>query len=341
MMAAPRKILLRPRALPRCRKLCGNQSPECAGAYWRYVFQKNRRRECMQKESIGIIGLGRMGKAMAERLSSEGFIVTGWTRRGIGADEASSLNIRAAATITELAAASDIIITSLMDDASVSQMLTALCNEPLEKRLIVETSTVSPETLRGHMAAIAASGASALDAPISGGPSQVRAGAIGMYIGGTDADYQRFRPVAEVLSNRIVHVGPLGHGVAAKLVNNMMLMGFWQTLKEALTLGRTVGLSGETILSILEGSPAATPSFKARLPVIRGENKAVGFAMSGVVKDARVIVTLAEQVGVPIPAITASLASFAEAEGWGYGDADLATMVRLVAEDITPPGRLT
>ncbi len=58
-----------------------------------------------------------------------------------------------------------------------------------------------------------------------------------MYIGGSEADVQRFRPVAEVLSNRIVHVGPLGHGAAAKLVNNMMLMGFWQTLKEALTWG--------------------------------------------------------------------------------------------------------
>jgi 3-hydroxyisobutyrate dehydrogenase len=286
----------------------------------------------MQKESIGIIGLGRMGKAMAERLSSEGFSVSGWTRRGISADEASRFNISASATIAELAATSSIIILSLMDDASVSQMLTALCNEPLAGRLIVETSTVSPEALRAHMPAISASGASALDAPISGGPPQVRVGTIGMYIGGSEADCQRFRPVAEVLSNRIVHVGPLGHGAAAKLVNNMMLMGFWQTLKEALTLGRAAGLSGETMLSILEGSPAATPSFKARLPIIRGENEVVGFALSGVVKDARVIVSLAERVGVPVPAVTASLASFAEAEGWGYGDADLATMVRLAAE---------
>lgn len=289
----------------------------------------------MQKEAIGIIGLGRMGKAMAERLSGEGFTVTVWTRRGIGKDEAESLNIRPAATIVELAVASDIIILSLMDDTSVSQMLAALCREPLEGRLLVETSTVSPETLRGHMNAISAAGASAIDAPISGGPPQVRSGTIGMYIGGSETDYQRFSPVARTLSNRVLHVGPLGHGAAAKLVNNMMLLGFWQTLKEALTLGRAAGLSSDTMLAFLEGSPAATPAFKARLPVIRGEDDVVGFALSGVVKDARVVANLADHLRLSLPAIRASLTSFEEADAMGYGDADLATMVRLAAEGKT------
>ena len=292
----------------------------------------------MNRESIGILGLGRMGKAMAERLSAEGIAVTGWTRRGIDAEEAENLKIRPAADLAELVAASDIIILSLMDDASVSEMLTALGRQELGGRLIVETSTVSPETLRAHMPDIIAKGASAIDAPISGGPPQVRSGAIGMYIGGSEADVQRFRPVAEFLSNRIVHVGPLGHGAAAKLVNNMMLMGFWQTLKEALTLGRAAGLSGETMLSFLEGSPAASPAFKSRLPVIRGESDDVGFALSGVVKDARVITGLAEHLGVSLPAISASLASFVEADALGFGDADLATMVRLAAEGKTKDG---
>jgi len=286
----------------------------------------------MQKETIGIIGLGRMGKAMAERLSAEGFSVTGWTRRGIGTDEAASLNIHPAATIGELAAASDIIILSLMDDTSVSQMVAALCQERIEGRLLVETSTVSPETLRSHMTAISEAGASAIDAPISGGPPQVQSGTIGMYIGGRETDYQRFSPVARALSNRVLHVGPLGHGAAAKLVNNMMLLGFWQTLKEALTLGRAAGLSSDTMLAFLEGSPAATPAFKARLPIIRGEDDVVGFALSGVVKDARVIANLADHLRLSLPAIRASLASFEEADALGYGNADLATMVRLAAE---------
>ncbi|MDO1580665.1 NAD-binding protein [Rhizobium oryzicola] len=133
-------------------------------------------------------------------------------------------------------------------------------------------------------------------------------------------------------------MGPLGHGAAAKLVNNMMLMGFWQTLKEALTLGRAAGLSAETMLDLLEGSPAASPAFKSRLPVIRGESDDVGFALSGVVKDARVITGLAEQLGVSLPAITASLASFVEADALGFGDADLATMVRLAAEGQSKEG---
>ncbi len=92
------------------------------------------------------------------------------------------------------------------------------------------------------------------------------------------------------------------------------------------------------MLSFLEGSPAASPAFKSRLPVIRGESDDVGFALSGVVKDARVITGLAEHLRVSLPAISASLASFVEADALGFGDADLATMVRLAAEGKTKDG---
>jgi 3-hydroxyisobutyrate dehydrogenase-like beta-hydroxyacid dehydrogenase len=289
----------------------------------------------MTRERIGIVGLGRMGSAMAERLAGQGFAVSGWTRSGVSDEQAQALGITAAADLAALAAGSDIIILSLMDDASVSAVLSALTQEAIGGRLIVETSSVSPETLKAHVPQIKAAGASAIDAPISGGPGQVRAGQIGLYVGGSDPDYQRFLPVAESVSDRIHHIGPLGHGAAAKLVNNMMLLGLWQTLKEALLLGKAAGLRRETMLAFLEGSPAASPAMKSRLPVIRGDSDTVGFALSGVVKDARVVTTLAHDLGVDLPAMSAALASFESAEAAGYGSADLATMVRIATEGPT------
>jgi 3-hydroxyisobutyrate dehydrogenase-like beta-hydroxyacid dehydrogenase len=283
-------------------------------------------------ERIGIIGLGRMGSAMARRLSSSGFPVTAWSRRLPDADAAREMGITVATDAAALSAASDIVILALLDDQAVSAVLDVLATAPVAGRLIVDTSTVSPQLLRSRAEAFEGLGARLLDSPIAGGPDMLAEGKVGLYIGGREEDYLRFRPVAERLSDRVLHVGGLGDGAAAKLVNNMMLMGLWQTLKEALTLGKKAGLPAFTILDILSGSPAASPALKSRLPVIRGETDKVGFPVSGAVKDARVVRALADQLGMELPAIGAALASFEAAQAAGYGDADLATMVRLAAE---------
>lgn len=284
-------------------------------------------------ERIGIIGLGRMGSAMAQRLALEGFAVSGWTRSGIMRDPAEALGITAQPDIASLAAASDIVILSLMDDAAVSAILSELVTLDLSGKLVVETSTVSPDTLRGFAAPLSAAGATAIDAPIAGGPGMILDGKVGLYIGGDDRDVHRFRPVAEKLSDRILHVGRLGDGAAAKLVNNMMLLGYWQCLKEALQLGRQAGLELETMIGILSGSPAASGAFKARIPVILGETDDVGFSVAGAVKDAHVVQALAEKMKLPVPAMAAALASFEAVIEKGHGEADLATMTRLAAEE--------
>lgn len=286
----------------------------------------------MEKQRIGIVGLGRMGSAMARRLSASGFAVTGWSRRPPEAPVAAEMGIALAPDLAALSQASDILILALIDDRAVNAVLDALAAPTIRSRLVVDTSTVSPDVLRGRAEEFRRLGAGLMDAPVSGGPDMVMAGKVGLYIGGSETDYRRFLPVAEALSDRIHHVGGLGDGAAAKLVNNMMLMGLWQSLKEALMLGKKAGLSADRILDILSGSPAASPAFKSRLPVIRGETEAVGFPVSGAIKDARVVRDLAARLEVSTPAISASLASFEAAAAAGFGQADLATMVRLVAD---------
>lgn len=274
-----------------------------------------------------------MGSVMARRLAASGYQVTGWSRRPPGPQSAEELaGVALAPDPENLAEASDILILCLLDDTAVTAVLDALAAVPLEGRLIVDTSTVSPQLLRDREAGFHALGAYLLDSPIAGGPEMLLEGKVGLYIGGSSKDYQRFLPIAQVLSDRIHHVGRLGDGAAAKLVNNMMLIGLWQSLKEALLLGKKAGLPATTILDILSGSPAASPALKSRLPVIRGETTVVGFPVSGAIKDARVVRDLAAQLGVTLPAIAASLSSFEAAAAAGYGDADLATMVRLAAE---------
>jgi 3-hydroxyisobutyrate dehydrogenase len=285
----------------------------------------------MDKPRIGIIGLGRMGRAMASKLSDSGFPVTGWSRSGTP----SQTDVATAPDIPALAAAADVIILALLDDAAVHEVAGALEILDLSGKLIVDTSTVSPLTLRTHAAAVAQVGGRLLDAPISGGPEMLLHGKAGLYIGGSEKDFRDFLPVARVLSDRIHHVGDLGHGAAAKLINNMMLTGLWESLKEALQLGGRAGLARDKMIEVLAGSPAASPAMKGRLPVVLGETDHVGFPVSGVVKDIRVVRDFAAQVGVPVPAMAAALRSFEDTAEAGLADADLATMVRLALENAT------
>jgi 3-hydroxyisobutyrate dehydrogenase len=271
---------------------------------------------------VGILGLGRMGRAMAARLAGQGFQVAGWTRSGVTA-AAGVPGIVACAQIPMVAAAADILVLSLSDDAAVSGVVLELARGELSGKLIVDTSTIGPDTLRGLADVIGKAGGGALDAPISGGPDLVAQGKAGFYIGG-----------ARALSDRIHHVGPLGAGAAAKIVNNMMLMGFWQALKEALSVGKRAGLDLEMMLKILSTSPAASGAFQHRLPVLRGESSAVGFPVAGVVKDGAMFSRVARDLQVDTPAIAAAIASFRAYDAAGHGDEDLARMVRAAYEAV-------
>lgn len=285
------------------------------------------------KPRVGILGLGRMGGAMATRLAQHGFEVAGWTRSGIAPDQARAWRIAAHGTAVDAAAASDIVLLSLSDDAAVTEVIGALIRADLGGKLIVDTSTVSPDTLRRLGGAIHEAGGTALDAPISGGPDLVLAGKAGFYVGGAAADFERFRPVAEAISNRVHHVGALGEGAAAKIVNNMLLLGFWGSLMEAVQVGKRAGLSAETMMKFLAGSPAATPLLAQRVPVILGQSDDVGFTISGVLKDGAMFARTARHYGVPVPAMEAALASYRACQEAGFGEADFAVMIRQAYRD--------
>ncbi len=155
----------------------------------------------------------------------------------------------------------------------------------------------------------------------------IETGQAGLYVGGDHADVARFRPVADTLAARVIHVGPLGHGAAAKIINNQLLCGFWGVLCESVALGKGLGLSYDTIIDILSNSPGATPAMLGRLGVIRGEDTSVGFPVSGGAKDLGVIRDVARTLGVPTPATEAAFQRFSQGIEAGIGEHDLATVV--------------
>ncbi|MEX0969730.1 MAG: NAD(P)-dependent oxidoreductase [Paracoccaceae bacterium] len=273
-----------------------------------------------QGEVIGVIGLGRMGSAIAQRLSGQNTVL-GWNRTVRPAPDGVTL----ADDLQALVQRCTIIVTSLYDDAALNDVAKQLAQFDLSGKLVVETSTIGAATLQ--MVAKQLADAAFIDAPIAGGPPMVLQAKAGMLMGGDAQHIARWQPFAKQLAARVLHVGPLGAGAAAKTVNNMMLVGYWQVLKEALLTGRQAGLALEPMLHMLADGPAASDAFRARLPKITGEDSVVGFSVNGVVKDARLFVETAQGYGVDVPALRASLASFQAASAAGIGDDDLARML--------------
>lgn len=278
-------------------------------------------------DRIGVIGLGRMGSAIARRFTQGGYAVGGWTRSGIGPDAARTLGITAAPSLAQLAQASDLLFLSLFDDAAVREVVEALCATDLTGKVIIDTSTVDPGLLRGQAGRIGAAGGTALDAPISGGPEMVLDGSCGMFVGGEEADFARIGPALSVLSGRVLHIGPLGSGMAMKVVNNAMLQGYWVTLTEVARIAKRAGLELETAMNIIAGGPAATAMFKARIEKILGNDKAVGFSVAGGAKDSGVFVGTASALGVDTPALRLAQAMFNRACEDGLAGEDVAVLI--------------
>ena len=284
-------------------------------------------------ERIGIAGLGRMGAALAAKSVAEGFATAGWSRSGGDAALAKRHGYALMSDLSALVEESDILILSLFDDGAVDAVLSTLAGRDLSGRLVVETSTVSPDLVRRHAEGIEAAGGRLMDAPISGGPEMVAAGSMGLFLGGAEADVARFRRVADILSNRVVTIGTLGAGIAAKIVNNVSLAGSYAATLDAMRLGRAMGLDLATMAAFLAESPGTTPMVKSRLPAMLGQDATVGFSVDGALKDAAVFLGEGATHGLDLPAMAQMARLFELAREAGLGDRDVAAVARFVLED--------
>lgn len=268
-------------------------------------------------ERIGVIGLGRMGSAIAQRMQAQGHPVVGWTRSGRAVD-----GIETAPDLASLVAQSETLILSLLNDDAVAGVLDACLALDLSGKQIVETSTVVPTLLQSRIDQITAKGATAVDAPISGGPELVLAGACGVFIGGEDAAAARAQATIAAFSGRVFHVGALGTGIVMKTINNSMIQCYFSGLDDMMPLAKRAGIPLETAIRILSGGPAGMPMIADRIPKILGQDTTVGFAISAAHKDNDVFqrVVQAYDLTSPTLAHTAARQKIALAEGLGEDD---------------------
>jgi 3-hydroxyisobutyrate dehydrogenase-like beta-hydroxyacid dehydrogenase len=284
---------------------------------------------------IGFLGLGKMGSVMAPRFLDSGFPLTVWNRSAAKAAPLAAAGARIAESPAGVAAHADVVISMLRDDGAARAVFSGgdgLLSAAIDGKLFIEMSTLRPETTRALAEECVRRGAAFVDAPVAGTVGPARDGKLMALLGGSAADLERARPVLAVLTRRIVHAGPVGHGALLKLVLNLPLAVYWQSLAEAAALGCAGGIALETILDAMQDSGAALKVLPLKIPLILEGSDYAAFDIATMEKDATAIVEAGERFGVPMPAAAAALAAYSSANAAGLGAADAVAIVRRLSD---------
>jgi 3-hydroxyisobutyrate dehydrogenase/2-hydroxy-3-oxopropionate reductase len=281
--------------------------------------------------TIAIVGTGRMGSAMARALARAGHdvIVQNRTRSSCEA-LAGEIRARVVDTPAQAAAAADVAITMLADDTAVRSVFTGpdgLVEGAHQGGVLIDMSTVLPDTIRSLAEAVRATGSGILDAPVSGSVSLAEAGALTLMVGGEAADLERARPVLEGLAKTIFHLGPLGAGAGMKLAVNAVIFGLNGALAEGLVLAEAVGVDRAVAYDVIAAGAAGAPylGYK-RAQFVDPETAPVAFTLALTEKDLRLITQTAEALGQPLPQTAVNLELIRAASTGGRAGRDFAAV---------------
>jgi len=291
-------------------------------------------------EKIGFIGLGNMGRGMASNIRRKQFAMMVYDLNPAPMAALAELGAEIAADVPGLARASTVAITMLPGPREVSATAATLLANMAPGSLLIDMSTVDPETTDALAAAAAARGVGFVDAPVGRLAAHADRGESLFMVGGSDADFARARPMLEAMGNTIHHCGAPGAGTRTKLVNNYLAIILCQLNAEALSLAQGFGLNLETTLEVLHGTTATNGQLKVNWPnkVLRGDT-APGFAIDLAHKDLSLILQAANAAKVPLPVAAAAREAFSAARAQGHGGLDFSAMldVQCRLAGVVPP----
>ena len=292
---------------------------------------------------VGFIGLGKMGAGIAMNLLKGGHELVvhdlveelAVTHRQAGARWADSPR--------EVAAATDVVFTSLPGPAEVEAVVLGadgLIRGGRAGQAYFDLSTNSPASIRRLHATLLESGIDLLDAPVSGGPWGAVSGRMAIWVGGDEAAYQRHLPLLQTIGDEVCYLGPSGSGVIAKLVHNCTGFVLYATLAETFSMGVKAGIAPDALWQALrQGVLGRRPLFDCLIRnFLPGNYEPPDFALELAAKDVGLAVALAEEIDVPMALAEHTLADLRAAvdRGWGSRDARAAMLLQLERAGLEP-----
>ncbi len=286
------------------------------------------------KPRIGFIGIGNMGSRMCERLLAAGYSMAVYARSRKKARALEDKGASFAGSPRELASGCDVVMTSVTNDAAIEEVMFgregALAGAKAGT-IVIDLSTVYPATSRKIATAAGVIGASMLDATVSGSIPQAEQGTLLIMVGGEKETFECCRPILSVLGKEVFFVGPSGSGAVMKIAVNTLLGIGLQALAEALALGQKAGLDREALFTVLGASAVVSPSQKVKLENARQRSYPATFPVRLMHKDFGLIMRLAEEFSVPVPAAAAS-SQMCSAENARNREEDFSATIQLMEE---------
>jgi 3-hydroxyisobutyrate dehydrogenase len=279
---------------------------------------------------IGVCGTGRMGSAIAQRLMSVGHEIGVWNRNPAKTKPLFDAGARLFASPAQLVEGCEVTIIMLLNDAATEAVYRApdgILKAKLASKLIVDMSTIRPDTMKSNGSSVLRQGGAFVECPVGGSTAPAKEGKLLGLVGGSKADVARALPIMEQMCRRFEHVGDLGAGSMMKLAVNLPLLVYWQALGEALTICKPLNLPAHRLIDILTDTSGAPTAMKGRGPVIA---KVLGgaplgetaFGLNAAKKDLACAVQFASSLHAELPVTASALACYEEAEAAGLGDAD-------------------
>ena len=280
--------------------------------------------------TVGLVGLGLLGAAVASRLRAQGPEVVGpavlpeqlqarVARGGKGAPSAAAVARGAEVVCTLLPSLASVEEAILGDSGIVAGAPAGLT--------IIQMSTISPALTRRLAQEVGGRGLSFLDCPISGTSAMVARGDGLIFVGGDHSLCERWRPLLEAILPKVVYVGAAGQAMVLKLVANLLVALHTAAAAEALLMAERAGLDLALVLAALTGSAASSRMLEVRGPMISRREFPPQMKLDLFMKDLALITEAGEQAGAPLPLTRVARQLYGAAQAAGHGAEDLAVVI--------------
>ncbi|HVR06266.1 MAG TPA: NAD(P)-dependent oxidoreductase [Solirubrobacteraceae bacterium] len=283
---------------------------------------------------IGFLGLGIMGSRMAANLCRAGFPLSVWTHTPGKAERwAAEHDATACATPAEVAAASEIVVSMVVDGAQVQGVLLGpdgAVQAAAPGLLCVDMSTIAPAETCRIGRALAEHRVAMIDAPVTGSSPRAEAGTLTIMVGGEPADFARAMPLLDVMGELIVHVGGRGQGAMLKLINNALGAANAAALAEALLLARATGVDLDAFEQVCAAGSGGSTQLTLKAGPMRAHDYTTLFKTAHLLKDVRLCLEEAQTAGVPFPAAGHARDLLTATVGRGHGERDYASLIEAV-----------
>lgn len=285
---------------------------------------------------IAYLGMGTMGSGMAANLTKAGHEVSAWNRTPKTSPVLQDAELRVTTDLATALEGAEVVMYCLSDDAAVDDLVFGshnLLEHVPAGAVIIDLSTIDPETSNRERAAFEAKGHAFLDAPVFGTKGEAEGAGLWIVVGGPKDVFDSALPLFQAISETVHYMGEGGKGTSMKLVGNLLVASQLQALGEALTLAKKAGLNLADVQEVLDVADFRTPIYYGVGRGAQAGDYTVNFALKLMLKDAKLIQDFAGRLGSPVPTAATAQKYIEESIKDGHGDLNASALILAIAKE--------